>query len=360
MVQVAVSADFLSAYAQVPRKVQKKVREFCKKFLEDPTQASINYERIHDMKDPKVRTVRVGIDYRAIVIHPPKGDVYTLVWVDHHDEAMAWARKKRFDVNPVLGSFQMYEIQEGTVVESGAEAVPDAESDAIAEGLLFAGQTRADLVRCGVPEPLLPAVGAIETEAELDQLLPHLPVDVGDALLMVAAGYPVDEALAEVAVSGASIDVDDLAAALERPGSRRHFRVVADEKEFDGLLDAPVEATMTYADAPARALFEDEDTGAWPLAIEVDGAAVERRIEPGETVVFGRHESCHVILSDPHISRRQLRVTNLGTRVEVERLPSKNRTVVVGRRAQDGVYYSTPEVWVRVAGTHIVLRRESS
>ena len=353
MAKVAVSADFLAAYAQVPRKVQKKVREFARKFLENPTQASINYERIRDIKDPKVRTVRIGIDYRAIVIHPPKGDVYTLVWVDHHDEAMAWARKKRFDVNPVLGSFQMYEVEEATEVETRAPT----ESDAIGEGLVFAGRTRGDL-RCGVPELLLPAVCAVATEQELDRLVLHLPIDVGDTLLMVAAGYPVDQALAEVAqMGGKSIDVDDVAAALERPGSRRHFRVVANEEEFDGLLEGPMDMTMTYSEAAGRALFEDEDAGTWPLAIEVDGEELERRIEPGETVVFGRHDSCQVVLRDPHVSRRQLRVTNLGSRMEIEKLPSKNRAVVVGRRAQDGVYYCSPEIWVRVADTHIKLRR---
>ena len=52
-----------------------------------------------------------------------------------------------------------------------------------------------------------------------------------------------------------------------------------------------------------------------------------------------------------------MRVTNLGSQLEIEGMPSKNRTHVVGRRSQDGVFYSAPEVWVRVADTQIKLRR---
>src|SRR5687767_8516431 len=118
MTTVAISDDFLRAYAQLPKAQQKKAREFTEKFRADPNHPSINYERIHDMRDDKVRTVRIDQTYRAIVIHPPAGDVYLLVWVDHHDEAMEWAKHKRFDVHPTTGSLQVYEVHER------AEALP--------------------------------------------------------------------------------------------------------------------------------------------------------------------------------------------------------------------------------------------
>jgi len=47
-----------------------------------------------------VRTVRIDQKYRAVVLHPDAGDVYLLTWVDNHDEAMAWAAKRTFDINP--------------------------------------------------------------------------------------------------------------------------------------------------------------------------------------------------------------------------------------------------------------------
>ena len=87
MPQVALSADFLKAFSRIPRNQQKKVRAFLDKFRADPTSSAINYEPISTMRDSKVRTVRIDKAYRGVVIHPPKGDVYLMVWVDHHDEA---------------------------------------------------------------------------------------------------------------------------------------------------------------------------------------------------------------------------------------------------------------------------------
>ena len=63
MPQVALSTEFLKAFAAVPKQQQKKVRAFVEKFKADPTQSSINYEPISAMADPKVRTVRIGDDY---------------------------------------------------------------------------------------------------------------------------------------------------------------------------------------------------------------------------------------------------------------------------------------------------------
>ena len=44
--QVAFSKDFMESYSRLPRKVQKKVREFTEKFQKDPTQPGINFERL--------------------------------------------------------------------------------------------------------------------------------------------------------------------------------------------------------------------------------------------------------------------------------------------------------------------------
>src|SRR5262249_4290420 len=124
--RVAISDDFLLAFSQLPKGIQKKVREFTEKFRNDPKSPGINYERIHDVRDEKVRTVRINQTYRAIVIHPPSGDVYLLVWVDHHDEAMDWAKRKRFDVNPATGSLQVYEVRAAATETEPVAPAPKA------------------------------------------------------------------------------------------------------------------------------------------------------------------------------------------------------------------------------------------
>src|SRR5208283_1191883 len=116
MPTVALATEFFDAFAALPRAQQKKVREFSAKFLANPASAAIHYEKIHDVKDDKVRTVRIDQKYRAVVLHPDKGDVYVLTWVDNHDEAMDWAKKRTFEINPVTGALQVVNVVEAQQV----------------------------------------------------------------------------------------------------------------------------------------------------------------------------------------------------------------------------------------------------
>jgi len=114
MPTVAIASEFLDAFARIPRAQQRKVRDFTEKFKTDPKSAAINYEKIHNVKDPKVRTVRIDQKYRAVVLHPEHGDVYILMWVDNHDEAMAWAENRVFEINPRTGALQVISFDEVT------------------------------------------------------------------------------------------------------------------------------------------------------------------------------------------------------------------------------------------------------
>ncbi|MCA9686740.1 MAG: hypothetical protein KC457_31530, partial [Myxococcales bacterium] len=105
--RVAIFDEFLDAFARIPRAQQKKVNKFVRKFREDPTNPSINYESISTFVDPNLRTVRVDQAYRAIVLKPEQGNVYVLLWVDHHDEAMRWAQHKKVSIHPETGSLQL-------------------------------------------------------------------------------------------------------------------------------------------------------------------------------------------------------------------------------------------------------------
>src|SRR4051812_1428797 len=112
MPTVAIGSDFLDAFARIPRAQQRKVRDFTEKFKADPKSPAIHYEKIHDVRDDKVRTVRIDQKYRAVILHPPEGEVYVLVWVDNHDAAMAWARKRTFAVHPHTGALQVVSVTE--------------------------------------------------------------------------------------------------------------------------------------------------------------------------------------------------------------------------------------------------------
>lgn len=259
MPTVAISSDFLKAYSRIPKAQQKKVREFTEKFRLDPTQSSINYEPIHDMKDEKVRTVRIDLAWRAVVIHPPKGDVYLLVWVDHHDEAMDWAKHKKFEVNPTTGSLQVYEVEDGA-----APAAVPVVSEAPRPERLFSALTDEDLLLLGVPSLLLPSVRSLRAEADLDQLHPYLPGEASDALYLVASGLSVEETLGELERSKApppTVDVEDFQEALKRPESQTRFKVIGSERELLEMLNAPLELWRVFLHPSQRKIVERSYNG---------------------------------------------------------------------------------------------------
>ena len=264
MPNVAISNEFLTAFSRLPRAQQKKARQFTEKFRLDPTPASIDYEKIQTFSDPKVRTARIDKAYRAIIVHPPLGDVYLLVWVDHHDQAHAWARNKRFEVNPTVGSLQVFEVhaeeppaQAESSTRSAATAAPAAPAaspSALAEfvpaGRLLAGRAHDELRRCAVPEPLLPSVRALRTEDDLEELKDYLPAEAFEALCTLALGGSLAQALAEIEqarqAQEARVDPQDFAQALDHPDSQRRFKLVESGAELAEMLAAPLQQWRTF------------------------------------------------------------------------------------------------------------------
>lgn len=241
---IAIANEFLDAFAKIPKAQQRKVREFTEKFRADPTSGGINYEKIHNMKDDRVRTVRIGKDYRAIVLHPEKGNVYVLVWVDHHDEAMEWARRKTFEVNPVTGSLQVFSVKEA---EESVSKVAEEEKEQKATGILDPFEDEL-LLSFGLPSVLLPAARAVKTREELESLATHLPTESAEALTWMGEGIPVDEIRdlqAKTPVKKA-VDTADIEKALEQPDSRRRFARVDSPEELMAILNAPLEKWRVF------------------------------------------------------------------------------------------------------------------
>ena len=94
MPQLAVSKDFFTAYAGLPRKAQRKADEFLSKFQRDSKTLSIHLEPIQGTLDKQLRSARIGDDYRVILRAPESGDVFLVLFADHHDEAYRWAETR--------------------------------------------------------------------------------------------------------------------------------------------------------------------------------------------------------------------------------------------------------------------------
>ena len=192
-IRLAISDDFFNAYSRLPKGIQNKVSEFINRFRQDPTRPGANYEVIRNGKDKRLKSIRVDQAYRAIVLKPDKGNVYILLWVDHHDDAYAWAQRKTCVVNEVSGALQIIDVDEAkSTTDELTQRNPHQQ-----QGRFHAIKDKY-LMRLGIPEILLPAVRQVVTDDDLDQLLPHVPREASDALLMLASGYDIEAVFREL------------------------------------------------------------------------------------------------------------------------------------------------------------------
>ena len=276
MPTVAITDDFLEAMEGLPRNVQRKARNFVTKFRENPTSSGINYEKIA-AADPRVHTVRIGLDYRGIVLHPDEGDVYVLVYIGHHDEAMAWAAKKRFEIHPRTGALQVMTL---SAIEEAKQVTANPETQSL-QGL-FSTLTRDQIFDLGVPDVLLPSVFALKNEEQLDRLAPSLPAESSEALYGLAAGIPYNEVVKEI--ERQLTKPDDIAAALKHPDTMRRMTVVDNDASLQSMLDAPLAKWRIFLHPTQRKLVNRHFNG----PAKVTGGA-----GTGKTVV-AMHRAVHL------------------------------------------------------------------
>ena len=298
---VALSNDFFKAFGRLPEKAQGKVATYISKFRDNPRSPGLNYERIEGGKDPFIRSVRVDQDIRCIVRAPDTGDTYVLLWIDKHDDAYQWARRRTCHVNRVSGALQVVDVEaaEMAVGDAIAAAVsearanqapvvqpapspsvddPSATATAQAKvGSLFAHCSDDQLMLLGVPEALLPAVRAVSSEEALSRLIEWVPQDCVDGLILLADGKPIEAVIEELERHRpAAIDPTDVAAALETPESKAEFLVITDDDVLEAMLSAPLERWRVFLHPSQRRLVERR----WSGAVRVLGGA-----GTGKTVV---------------------------------------------------------------------------
>ncbi len=303
--KVALSQDFLLQLARLPVTVHSKVMKWAIQFQSDPTSPGINYENIRGARDANLKSVRLDRDWRGIVFKPDSGDVYVLLYVDHHDQAYRWAENRKLSINPVTGAMQMVLIENTikdepaeipAVVGTGAETVvgPNATGDE----LLFRDLNDRDLVSLGVPGDILTTVRAIASEEQLDALQNRLPVEAYEGLFLVAAGDTVTQILAsrETRVDRV-VNTADFATALTAPESQSRFVIVGDDEAMLAIMNAPLaqwrvflhptQHKLAHGDrsGPVRVLG-GAGTGKTVLAMHRAKWLAENRTPGGKKVLF--------------------------------------------------------------------------
>lgn len=269
--KVAISDDFMRAFSRLTRDHQSAVLSFLTKFRQNPMASGINYEKIHMAADANIHSVRINQDVRGIVLKPDQGQVYCLLWVDHHDDAYQWARRHRVSVHPDVGSLQVYSVE-----EKAAEHVtePTIQTAPPAKGVFDALKDR-EIRKLGVPEELLEAVRQVQDESGLDQIQDLLPDAAYEALFMYMAGDAYEAIVASLD-EPTSVDVTDYSTALNNLQTQRHFVVLSDDSDLEALMSAPLERWRVFLHPSQKKLIQRD----WSGPVRVSGGA-----GTGKTVV---------------------------------------------------------------------------
>lgn len=307
--KVALSQDFLLQLSKLPSSVHSKVLKWAILFQTDPKSPGINYEKIHASRDANLKSVRIDQDWRGIVFKPDSGDVYVLMYVDHHEEAYRWAERRKLAINPVTGAMQVVLVQE-VVTPAEAELAATAAVATAAEPTgkepitpipgapLFAGLSDHELMSLGAPQDWLDRIRLVKSEAELDTLQGSLPIEAYEGLFLVAAGDTVDQVLgARETRVDRTINTSDFAGALATPESQSRFVVVDDDAAMLAIMNAPLAQWRIFLhptqhklalgdrSGPVRVLG-GAGTGKTVLAMHRAKWLAENRTPEGKKVLF--------------------------------------------------------------------------
>ncbi len=327
--KVALSHDFLMQLTRLPARAHAKVMKWAILFQTDPRSPGINYENIDGAKDANLKSVRMDKDWRGIVFKPDAGDVYVLLYVDHHDDAYRWAQNRRMTINPVTGAIQIFmtehlaavtavapataepavtatmaekaeRVMPAPVPAEGAATSPDTGHGVALpiEAVSYAQLTDHELMSLGVPEALLDRVRTIDSEAGLDALQAALPLEAYEGLFLVAAGESVSQVLSarETRVDRV-IDPNDFATALETAESQSRFVIVNDDESMVAIMNAPLAQWRVFLhptqfklaqgdrSGPVRVLG-GAGTGKTVLAMHRAKWLAEQRTPAGKKVLF--------------------------------------------------------------------------
>ncbi|MDE0177892.1 MAG: AAA family ATPase [Gammaproteobacteria bacterium] len=296
--KMAMSADFLAAFAKLPSQQQRAVRTMISRFDQDSRGTGLNYERIANAKDANMRSLRIDGNYRAIVLKPEKGDIHMLLWADKHDDAYDWATRHVCTINEETGALQVYQprLVADQSVDDDATGSLEQEQQGDSGDSVFGDLKLRELVRLGVPAEMVGEVLDISTEDALEDLAPRLPGEAYDSLFLYMAGDSYEDIVLEREAPQKAVDTADFEAALGRDDSRARFVVIEDDLELEEMFNAPLERWRVFLHPSQRRLVERH----WNGPVRVLGGAgtgktvvamhrarwLAKALEPGQRILF--------------------------------------------------------------------------
>jgi hypothetical protein len=230
VIEFRIAATFTSALSRLAAPDQKAAKTTAFDLQMDPAAPGLKFHRIERSRDPHFWSIRASGDIR-IIIHKTEAS-FLLAYVGHHDEAYAWAERRRIEAHPRTGAIQIVEVRE-RVEEAAPTSVP-LEPTPAPQQMIFRALSTEDLLAVGVPQDWIADVQAA-TEDAFFGLADHLPAEAAEALL-------------EYVGTGRLRSPTPVAPAdpFAHPDALRRFRVVENQEALALALDAPWERWAVF------------------------------------------------------------------------------------------------------------------
>lgn len=343
---LAISTDFFTSFAALPKAQQGKVTAFINKFRNDPTAPGINFEKIEGGVDKNICSVRIDLTYRGIVVKMEESGVYMLLWVDHHDEAYAWAKNKKCSINKTTGSVQIFDVQQVTVEEKVSK-----------EPGIFAGLTDEVLARIGLPEEQYEMIRNIVTLDDLYAKKSGIPEEAYEGLEWIGNGFELDEVLETLYPEQEKVNVKDgdYAAALQTDASKKTFVIVEGEDELEAIMSEPLEKWRIFLHPTQRKVVNKKFSG--PARV-LGGAGTGKTVvamhrakklaaelEPGKKILFTTYTKN--LAEDIKVNLKKICTVEEMKKIEVINLDAWVSNFLNGQGYEYNIVYDTEidNVW---------------
>jgi UvrD-like helicase C-terminal domain/AAA domain len=251
-VQFHIADTFTASFNRLSGQDQKAVKASVFDLQIDPAGNGLQLHRIDKCRDDHFWSARVNRDIRLIV-HKTASSML-VAYVDHHDDAYAWAQRRRIEAHPTTGAIQIVEVRE--LVRSVArqetfDLFPPAPIAPVQvePTKLFTALADDALMSIGVPIDWLADVRGA-TEDGFFALAGHLPAEAAEALLEYAA-------TGKLAVPQPVAAADPYA----HPDALRRIRPIADQDELEQALAYPWEKWGVFLHPSQREIVDRSFAG---------------------------------------------------------------------------------------------------
>lgn len=246
-VVIGLANSFMASLERQEAAVQKRVVNALNKFQQNQEGSGLNLEKITN----DFWSIRADQAYRIILHRKDTQFDYVFVWIDHHDDAYAWANSRRIEVTQDIIHLVELEVVESTDLDKGS---------------LFNHVSDHGFSELNIPDAFYPIIRAMDSEGDLKKYKSFFHPLIYESLVYLSdASIPVSEIIAMQKEGLGSRDEEGLR--KDQRAATRHRQTVVSLndalhlKSLEESLDSPLSAWKLFLHSTQRDLASSDFDG---------------------------------------------------------------------------------------------------